>query len=373
MKAVVKNFMAVAVGFGVLFSCCEVNGASQRDLYKRRTAMQESGKIRKWKERSWGSAYIYNTAHYSVKTNTSYTTCRYIANIMELVYTNYRNLFNFKRSIPRLQVNAYATMEEFREVADKVGLSKMASGFFSPFEGGAIQLPYVENKGLHPSVTLFHEGTHQFVAYAIDMPIPSQYKKFFDSAVSTLPSTPIWLNEGLATYCETAWFTGDRLDIGRLNVSRLRQLKSMLYRNTLPDVREVVSRRYGQPYYAEHYAVGWGIVYYLRHDASAIKRLRRRKKLTEYLERAKKSFLDGDPVRSFKEKFMPDGAPEKDFIIQFRNHIGEESLKAFQEIIVGKNKDIVEWQKKWAEWILKLDAGRAYGGAGEPGKSGGRF
>ena len=35
----------------------------------------------------------------------------------------------------------------------------------------------------------------------------------------------VWLNEGLATYMESAWFDGDRVRLGRINRGRLLQLR----------------------------------------------------------------------------------------------------------------------------------------------------
>lgn len=372
MNCFIKIF-AVCVTLLIVFSNQKLN-AIDKELNKKKIALYKSGQVKDWPKRSWSSSYIYNTTHYNVKSNTSYETCRYIGTIMELIYKSYRELFDYKGPVPRLKIYAYARMEEFREDANKLGVNQAAGGFYTPQEGGAIYLPYQEVLGHHPSIVLYHEGAHQFVQEAINMKIPKQYKNAFNEGFTVASSTPIWLNEGIATYLETALYNGRNLDIGRVNVSRLTHLQYMIDNSIYPDVEEVLSRKYGQPFSKEHYAVAWGLVYYLRHDADAAKQNKRRAMLGKYLDKAKRAFLDGDYRLSFRDTFIKNGKCVENFDVKWRVHIGKMSFETFKEIIVGKNKDFKVWEKEWLEWVKNLNPNAAYGGTytGES-KRGGSF
>jgi hypothetical protein len=348
--------------------------SSDKALREKRIKMHKEGMVKKWSKRLWTSAYVYNTTHYNIKSNTSYQTCRYIGNIMELIYNKYRDLFSYKRSLSRLKIYAYASMEDFRKEANKIGVSQAASGFFTPRDGGAIHLPYMEIKGQHPSIVLYHEGAHQFVNEAIHMKIPSQYQKYFNKEYAIAPSTPIWLNEGLATYLETVRYNGRDLDIGRINASRLSHLQYMIKHSINPDVEEVLTRKYGQPFSAEHYAVAWALVYYLRHDAKLKNQKVRRKKLKEYIESAKKGFFKGDYKLAFRDKFIKKNKLSADYDREWRVHIGRSSFEKFQEIVIGKRVKFKDWESNWIKWVKELDPNSPYGGTYTgKSKTGGNF
>ena len=347
---------------GLLVGCLAgIAAGADRQLAERRETTEKLGQLRDFDARDWENAYTYNTSHDAIASNTSHDVCIYIGTIMEAAYDTYSAIFQFDGSMRQLAINAYATDDDFRDVAQRYGFRmRDVAGFYTPQGGGAIQLPYRMAAGSHPSVVLFHEGAHQFVHEAIDMAVPARFEQYFTEDSRRLNSTPIWLNEGLACYLETAVYDGEGLDVGRVNVSRLTHLQDMLRNGTAPSVEETVSRRYGAPFGVEHYAVAWGLVWYLRHDSDVAARDERRAALNRYIERVKLGCFE-DPEIDFKGFFLKNGQPRADFPVAWREYVGNGSLAAFIECIAGDD-GVSAWSERWKEWILKRDPRSAFGG-----------
>lgn len=336
-------------------------GEDTPERKRNREEFSERGKVRRWGARPWSSAYQTRTQNYTIKTDTTFEVARYIGDLMEMAARCYREIFDCaSANIPNLPINAYATQAKYDEQAEKVGFaSGVTSGFYSPAGSGTIHLLFQNVKGVHPSVTLFHEGTHQFVHYSIDFKLPLGLKPLVPEERHLLVSTPLWLNEGLATYMETAYYNGESLEIGRVNVGRLRQLQEMLRRRINPSVVEVVSRRYGQPFGTEHYAVAWGLVYSLRHNRMAAVQTDNRRRLSAYLAPVRKGFFD-NPQQDFSTAYLKGGKLPEDFDLLWNTRLGEKSLEWFKRLISGD--DVEAWEKKWTEFILGLNSRLPYGG-----------
>ncbi len=336
--------------------------ATRTELQARREAFAKLGAVKSWSKRAWKNAYTHNTMNYSIRTNTSIQTAKYIGKLMELTAKRYREIFGYRFGpIPRLSINAYASAAEYGAIAQKYGLPPGTGGFYSAQGAGAIHLPYVESFGRHPSVTLFHEGAHQFVHEVIDFKLPLALRSKLPKQLHKLPTVPIWLNEGLATYMETARYDGQTLEIGRVNPGRLAQLQRMLRSRTNPSVREVVERRRGQPFAAAHYAVAWGIVYALRHHHRVPERDRNRRKLIKFIEACKRGFYHA-PNMEFAKEFMAGGALPRDFVVRWNVRVGERSRVEFEKQIAGGPKKMESWEKEWTARILKLRPDLPYGG-----------
>lgn len=322
--------------------------------------------MRSFPDRPWDTAHVFHSRNYSVRANTDMQAAQYVLQLMEIAAYQYREVFGCRyESIPRLTVHVYATRPQFvHEVQTLLGqnLPMGAGGLFLPDGPGAIHLPYVRAPdGAHPSRILFHEGTHQFVHTIVNMRVPSVLRGRIPEEVDRLVSVPIWLNEGLATYMETARYDGDGLEIGRVNANRLSQLQGMLRRNAHPSVREVVARRYGQPFYAEHYAVAWGLVYMLRHDWREDAQASGRRRLVEYITACRNGFYHA-PSRDFAEEFLATGRLPDDFVVQWHARLGEKSLAAFERLIVPSHQTFADWEAEWTARILRLDPRKPYGG-----------
>ncbi|MBN2714004.1 MAG: hypothetical protein JXR97_16415 [Planctomycetes bacterium] len=334
-----------------------------RQAEKNREEFEKRSEIPEWPKRDWKNAYKVNSLHYTVVTNTTYNAGKFISDVMEMLFLRYKDIFGaqFAR-IPRMTVNAYSSRQEYDEIANKYGFqSGVTGGFYTTHGNGAIHIPYVNINGQHPVKTLFHEGTHQFVHDVIDYKVPFQLKSIVPAELHVLPSVPIWLNEGLATYMETADYDGETIEIGKVNPGRLYQLQLMIKRKVMPPLREVLSRRFGQPFSAEHYAVAWGLVYSMRHNWDVDKREQARKKLSQYIDSASKGFFKL-PANDFVKKFMTGGKLNDAFMIDWVAHIGDSSLSEFERIVVGRGKKLEDWEAEWKKQILKLSPYKPYGG-----------
>ncbi|MBN1256216.1 MAG: hypothetical protein JXA52_00770, partial [Planctomycetes bacterium] len=187
----------------ILPSFCQ---ASERSARVKR--VEKAATVEEYPDLPWEQAYVYKNKRYVVRTNTSPKVASYIGQLLNFEQERFRGMFNFDEEVPRLQVYAYRTREEFERVALPYGFAQSDGFFMQQGADKTIYLPYVAayNDPTYPTEILLHEGTHQFVSMALDFKIPGPYRKYFEDDVTTLKSVPLWLNEGLATYMEVARF-----------------------------------------------------------------------------------------------------------------------------------------------------------------------
>jgi hypothetical protein len=154
----------------------------------------------------------------------------YIAELMEGASRGYREVTGYKEAyLPKFIINAYAGKAEYNDVAREQGFSEgVARGFYTPAHPAAIHLPYIQDKGSHPSSTLLHEGVHQFLDQTMSFNVPSVAKRYLPLEKHKLLSVPLWLNEGFATYMESSVVNGDQIDVGRINPDRLKHLQKLI-------------------------------------------------------------------------------------------------------------------------------------------------
>lgn len=311
-----------------------------------------------WPERPWSEAFSYETPHYTVYTNTSPQTARYIGELMEKAVFGYRQVSGCREvSLPHFIINAYATRKEYEKVVRRLGISpEITAGLYSPVPPAAIHLPYISDLEVCPSVTLLHEGLHQFVDQTVRFHVPPKARDRLPLVKHTLMSMPIWLNEGLATYMESGIIMKGRLEIGRINRDRLVHLQKLIRTGKCPPLKRVLTRRYGEPFTSKDYAVSWGIVYALRHAPDGHDQENRRYRLIQYLNACRRAFY-ADPDTEFLRNFLPNGKPVKDFNHCFAAYIAQRSLEAFERIIVGKDSTLDIWEQDWIACILRLDPG----------------
>ena len=311
-----------------------------------------------WPERPWSEAFSYETPYYTVYTNTSPQTARYIGELMEKAVFGYRQVLGCREvSLPHFIINAYATRKEYEKVVRRLGISpEITTGLYSPVSPAAIHLPYISDLEVPPSVTLLHEGLHQFVDRALRFLVPQKARPLLPPVKHALVSIPFWLNEGLATYMEGAPGEGDQLEIGRINRDRLIHLQKLIRTKKCPPLKKILERRYGEPFTTKDYAVCWGIVYSLRHASLAYDQENRRARLIQYLKACQWAFYT-DPDIEFFCDFLPGGKPVKDFNRRWATYIGHRSREVFEKIIVGKNTTLDIWQKDWQERILRIIPG----------------
>ena len=304
----------------------------------------------------WSEAFVCNTEHYTVRTDISPETTAHIGALMEKTLTEYRALTGCEDDpSSRFFVNAYATREKYEDIVRRLGLSENSTaGLYTPIPPAAIHLPCLRVSGVYPSATLLHEGTHQFIDQVISFRPPPCNYNIDPERQNRLMSVPVWLNEGLATYMEGAVTAEDSIEIGRINRNRLVHLKKLIRSGTCPSLKEVLERRYGEPFTAEDYAVAWGIVYSLRHAPGVEDQENRRTRLARYLASCRKAFYT-DPDTEFTRDFISEEKPQEDLRKRFAVYIAKRSREVFEEIVVGKGSTLDAWEENWKARILKIE------------------
>ncbi len=312
---------------------------------------------KKWPALPWSAAIEYQTPHYYIKTNTSHSAARAIGELMEQALPLYCKLLNSQpNKLPQLGINAYATEKKYAAVAVQLGLPAHATtGLYSPLPPAAIHL-YCHGRGT-PCRTLLHEGLHQVVDQGARFQVPPAAATLLSPARRQLISIPLWLNEGLAAYMESAISVNGKLEAGRVNSARLKQLKKMIRKKQCPSLTTVLSKTYGDPLTSRDYAVFWGLVYFLKHSppqqfagstaASGPQRLHR------YLEACRTGFY-ADPAGNFPRDFLPQGKPADDFLQRWTNHLGQKSMETFQAVIVPPEMSLVQWEEAFHNYIRQL-------------------
>ncbi len=304
----------------------------------------------------WSEAFVCHTDHYTVHTDTSLETAARIGAFMEKALTEYRALTGFEDApSSRFVVNAYAARDRYEDIVRSLGLSENSTaGLYTPVPPAAIHLPCLRVSGVYPSATLLHEGTHQFIDQVISFRPPPCNYNIDPTQQNRLMSVPVWLNEGLATYMEGAVTAEDSIETGRINRNRLVHLKKLIRSGTCPSLKEVLERRYGEPFTAEDYAVAWGIVYSLRHAPGVEDQENRRTHLARYLASCRRAFY-ADPDAEFTRDFLSGGKPQEDLRKRFAVHIARRSREVFEEIVVGKDSTLYAWEEDWKARILKIE------------------
>ena len=95
--------------------------------------------------------------------------------------------------------------------------------------------------------TLAHEGFHQFLDYELGRKIPT------------------WLNEGMAQYFETSFFTGPTFHVGQVSRYKLMEAQILIRGGKAPPLKQIIQwtpqEFYGNAPVA--YPMSWAFVYYL--------------------------------------------------------------------------------------------------------------
>ena len=344
---------AVLILFSILVSGC--SGPEERTRVAAMKRFAEQGRVRRWPALAWSERYTHQSANYTVHTNTSAATAEYIAQLMELAAARFQNIFgNARAGTPRMRINAYARRAEYEKFAIAAGFARGATAGFYHLKGtGVIHLPYVMTGEFSPSLTLLHEGTHQFVHQTIDYRLPRELRSHFPPGTEALVSVPLWLNEGLATYMETAEYDGRTLVVGRVNQHRLRYLKKLLKAGKAPSIREVLKSGHGERLSREHYSVAWGLVYDLLHGRDGAQPVSPASRFVQYVEACRNGFFPSQG-EGLRKRFFSGSDLPRTFGRDWRKYISEESLKAFRRTFVGPDSSIEEWQAGWRNRMSKL-------------------
>ncbi len=219
---------------------------------------------------------------------------------MNLMLTQYSKFFQnwFPKAPARVVI--FAGAADFQAYAGhSIGLAHAnLAGFChqrrDPDGGMFFELVAYEGPGLYR--VLAHEGFHQFIHYELGN------------------QTPIWFNEGLAQYFETATTRNQRLQVGQVPPDRLAAAQSILRTGRGPSVAELI-RMDRATFYRQAgvtYPLSWALAHYL------MERDQRRyqngpvQKYVRDLQRGR------DPVDSFWNRF---GRDADDFERSFGRYV----------------------------------------------------
>ena len=179
---------------------------------------------------------------------------------LEAAYREYARLIPPKKGEDqRLQTYVFNTRAQWERFAATRFPARfpvyrqIAAGGFS--EGNMCVAYYIRRP--YTLSVLAHEGMHQYVA---------------QNCAVTLPA---WLNEGLATYCESFELPGDKVHFTpRRNTFRINALRDALQSDTVLPLRAMLATDAGAVIIERqsvktrtYYAQAWALVCYLRHGA----------------------------------------------------------------------------------------------------------
>jgi Protein of unknown function (DUF1570) len=143
---------------------------------------------------------------------------------------------------------------------------------------------------------LAHEGFHQFIGYELGQQIP------------------MWLNEGMAQYFETAFIIGSQFHVGQVSRSKLLYAQALIVNKQAPPLSQLIQWDHATFYANANvaYPMSWALVYYLvnSHDERFAQSEFRR-----YMQDLK---YGQDDYRSFQRRF---GANIDHWQADFENYI----------------------------------------------------
>lgn len=139
---------------------------------------------------AWDKAWVFETAHYRIKTNAGETFGKELASLIEVAYGRYKEFWGGKE--PKLQKDekmdlyAFGTYEDYRKfcVEKKAEQFLNAAGFAQDTTGIGAGWDKLDNKSFFLE-TMVHEAAHLY---------------YYE--ISSNRRTPSWLDEAMATYFE---------------------------------------------------------------------------------------------------------------------------------------------------------------------------
>lgn len=175
---------------------------------------------------------------------------------LELIQTQLYAFLGLKQQKPDIKpvINIFTSRTRYYKKAEAFGVPGLYTDGFCDVD--KLEL----NILLKPSVfggyknrsTLYHEFTHLALSHKMIYATSRESKQRF----------PFWFAEGIATYVETVEFAGDQVMLGAVNDKRLKLLKPYLDQEIV-QIAPIINRDYDQGFSQNHYAVAWGLTYYI--------------------------------------------------------------------------------------------------------------
>lgn len=266
----------------------------------------------------WEKRRTLETMHYTIETNTSELTGKYVMVLLEELYKYYALRLNLAPR-EKLRVLVFATRRDFVQQAAAAGqpVASNVGGFYLQHPSAsrcAIYIPWIMQGGDEPTSVLMHECFHQF------------YHRVF------MKGEPTWFNEGMATYFEASIFDGEKITDACINPSRLEDLQQLIREGRVDSLSRLLSmdqRAYQAPQYAE----GWGFIYWMAWGKPT-------KQERTIMQNRLMAF-----IRSIKGKTP--------------------NLTLFEQTTQLKVSDLDD---EWKKWALSLNPEDPFGGKGDPRK-----
>ncbi len=287
------------------------------------------GKDEEWiaafdkKHGSWSKGAKWETPHYRIKTDAGYRLGSGASLACEQVHKFFREVWGIvpdppiknvdpslrNVTIPPLAIDVYSTREAYLK---RSSAPEWSGGVFT----GSSILTYDHGGGTgsyrETYRTLFHEISHQFMNAAVG-------------------STPSFMNEGMACLHEGIELLSNGTIRRDLPVSGyLNALVTDLESGSALSLREITGGKSAFANEPEYYKYRWGVMYFLRMFVDEQGEYAFRDRQREYMYEFKKG-APGDMVEHFTKFFMED-----------------------HEVPGFTNFD--EFEAKWKQWILDLDA-----------------
>ncbi|MHC4845687.1 MAG: family 16 glycoside hydrolase, partial [Planctomycetota bacterium] len=273
------------------------------------------------KTAKWSRAARWETPHYRIKTNAGWRIGSETALVMEQLHAFYREIWGIvpdpppekipeglrELSITPIEVNIYATLEEYRKRAGQ-GAQDWSAGNFTGSAVNTYDHGQQGGKGSRATLrTLSHEASHQFMNVAVG-------------------GVPSFVNEGIASLFEGIEVLSNGSIRRDLPVGgRLIPLAAKLENGTAMPLADVMNAPENKP---ELYDYRWGFMYFLRMYVDEQGEYVYRDRLQDYMYEFKKG-SPGDMVEHF-QGFVLDQVPVP----------GIETFEQFEAV--------------WKQWILDL-------------------
>ncbi len=262
----------------------------QKELTRSRTFLTQWAKD----HRLWRQAGVIRSEHYIVKSNIGYDVASKAAHSLDRIADYYAEFFEVEPEsvTERTPVFLFRTRDEFIRVSDTPianhpgVLAFIWSGYEDSTLEGEPELrsqifgydPRDQGRSLESLwPTLWHEASHQYM-----------------SRVTEGRPSPPWIAEGMSSYFEGARFSrqGEIL-VGLPARMRLENLTGLLRGGSHP-LEQMLAAEGNLS--GLHYAVYWGVVYYLRHGRDGAGKLLRPEALPRVLQLLRERDLGGDEL-----------------------------------------------------------------------------
>ncbi len=300
--------------------------------------------------------YSVETDRYRVYSDTDPGRIALVAEVIEQAADAYDELLGIDPDQSKQSsVYLHGERRHYNRIVESLGFSPSIRAFYSPISPSAIHLLSAETPDNELIPLLLHEGLHQradlHFCIALDC-TGSEIKGPSMTPLSYL-GLPLWLNEGLATFMESARYTArdtnGRLVTGEPNRDRLRQLQGMIEGNYRFSLSRILERPYGEAFSSGDYALAWGIVYdMIRHgDGNGTLLNGYLRALERNLAREGRRLCNGD--RSER------GKPDESFHI-WNVLLAQQSLQTFKEVVTAEGQTIAQWEGQWRQRMLEIES-----------------